>query len=99
MLRYGAFYGAGTSISADAAADVSVAVRKRRFPVIGDGGGIWSFIHVEDAAAATVVAVERGEPGIYNVVDDDPAPVRDWMPELARALGAQPPRRRRGRGH
>jgi nucleoside-diphosphate-sugar epimerase len=93
VLRYGAFYGPGTSISASPAADYSVAIRKRQFPVVGDGGGIWSFIHVDDAAAATAVAVERGERGIYNVVDDDPALVRDWMPELARALGAKPPRR------
>ena len=61
--------------------------------MVGDGGGIWSFIHIDDAAAATAVAVERGERGIYNVVDDEPAPARDWMPELARALGAKPPRR------
>ncbi len=91
VLRYGAFYGPGTSLSAHPAAPHSAAVRKRQFPVIGDGGGIWSFVHVEDAAAATAVAVERGERGIYNVVDDDPAPARDWLPELARALGAKPP--------
>src|SRR5688500_3660895 len=93
VLRYGGFYGPGTTLSADPAAAHSAAVRKRQFPVVGDGAGIWSFIHVDDAAAATAVAVERGERGIYNVVDDDPAPVRDWMPELARALGAKPPRR------
>ena len=93
VLRYGAFYGPGTSLSADPAADFSAAIRKRQFPVVGDGGGIWSFIHVDDAAAATLVAIEGGERGIYNVVDDDPAPVQDWMPELARALGAKPPRR------
>jgi nucleoside-diphosphate-sugar epimerase len=85
-LRYGGFYGS----PADAQLEL---VRKRRFPLVGDGAGIWSFIHVEDAAAATVLAVERGEPGVYNVVDDDPAPVRDWLPELARVLGAKPPRR------
>jgi 2-alkyl-3-oxoalkanoate reductase len=85
VLRYGRFYGPGTTLSA--------AIGKRQFPVVGDGGGIWSFIHVNDAAAATAVAVERGERGIYNVVDDDPAPARDWIPELARALGAKPPRR------
>jgi nucleoside-diphosphate-sugar epimerase len=85
-LRYGGFYGS--------AGDAQLAlVRKRRFPVVGDGGAIWSFVHLEDAAAATVLAVERGEPGVYNVVDDDPAPVRDWLPELATALGAKPPRR------
>ena len=93
VLRYGGFYGPGTTLSADPAAAHSAAIRKRQFPVVGDGGGIWSFIHVDDAAAATAVAVERAERGIYNVVDDDPAPARDWMPELARALGAKPPRR------
>lgn len=92
-LRYGGFYGPGTSLSADPGAVHSAAVRKRRFPVIGDGGGVWSFIHVSDAASATTVAVERGASGIYNVVDDDPAPVRDWLPVLARTLGARPPRR------
>jgi len=92
VLRYGGFYGPGTTLSADPAAAHSVAIRKRQFPVVGDGAGIWSFIHVDDAAAATAVAVERGERGVYNVVDDDPAPVRDWMPELARTLGAKPPR-------
>jgi len=92
VLRYGGFYGPGTTLSADPAAAHSAAVRKRQFPVVGDGGGIWSFIHVEDAAAATALAVERGERGIYNVVDDDPAPAREWLPELARTLGAKPPR-------
>ena len=85
-LRYGGFYG-----SPD---DAQIAlVRKRRFPLVGDGGGIWSFVHLEDAAAATILAVERGESGIYNVVDDEPAPVREWLPELANVLGAKPPRR------
>ena len=95
VLRYGGFYGPGTTLSADpaAAAAHSVAIRKRRFPVVGDGGGIWSFIHVDDAAAATAVAVERGARGIYNVVDDEPVPVREWLPVLASALGAKPPRR------
>ena len=93
VLRYGGFYGAGTTLSGDPAAAQSVAIRKRQFPVVGDGGGIWSFIHIHDAAAATAVAVERGERGIYNVVDDEPAAVRVWMPELARTLGAKPPRR------
>ena len=67
-------------------------VRKRRFPIVGDGGGVWSLVHVDDAAAATVAAVEHGEPGVYNIVDDEPAPVREWLPVLARALGAKPPR-------
>ena len=93
VLRYGGFYGPGTTLSADPSAPHTAAVRKRQFPVVGDGGGVWSFIHIDDAAAATAVAVERGKRGIYNVVDDDPAPTRDWMPELAHALGAKPPRR------
>ena len=67
-------------------------VRKRRFPIVGDGGGVWSFVHLDDAAAATVLAVERGAPGVYNVVDDEPAPVREWLPALAAAIGAKPPR-------
>jgi nucleoside-diphosphate-sugar epimerase len=93
VLRYGGFYGPGTTLSADPAAAHSAAIRKRQFPVVGDGGGVWSFIHIDDAAAATAAAVERGERGIYNVVDDEPAPARDWMPELARVLHAKPPRR------
>ena len=68
-------------------------IRKRQFPLVGDGGGVWSFIHITDAATATVAAIERGAPGIYNVVDDDPAPVREWLPGLAAAVGAKPPRR------
>jgi nucleoside-diphosphate-sugar epimerase len=92
-LRYGGFYGPGTGISAAPDAEMAALVRKRRFPIIGDGGGVWSHIHIEDAAAATAVAVERGEPGVYYVVDDEPAPVRDWLPVLARALDAKPPRR------
>jgi 2-alkyl-3-oxoalkanoate reductase len=92
VLRYGGFYGPGTTLSADPAATQSAAIRKRQFPVVGDGGGIWSFIHVDDAAAATAVAAERAERGIYNVVDDEPAAARDWLPELARSLGAKPPR-------
>ena len=68
-------------------------VRKRRFPIIGDGGGVWSFIHVDDAATATIAAIDRGMPGIYNVADDEPVAVRDWLPELARALDAPAPRR------
>jgi nucleoside-diphosphate-sugar epimerase len=85
-LRYGGFYGSPD----DAQLEL---VRKRRFPIVGDGGGIWSFVHLDDAAAATVLAVERGEPGIYNVVDDEPAPVREWLPFLAETIGAKPPRR------
>ena len=82
-LRYGGFYGE---------ADAMVrAVRKRQFPLIGDGGGIMSFIHVEDAAAATVRALDAAGPAIYNITDDEPAPMREWLPALAAALGAKPP--------
>jgi nucleoside-diphosphate-sugar epimerase len=92
-LRYGGFYGPGTGVSQAPDAVMAGPIRKRRFPIVGDGGGIWSFIHIDDAAAATAIAVERGRPGIYNVVDDEPAPVREWLPVLASALGAKPPRR------
>jgi nucleoside-diphosphate-sugar epimerase len=84
-LRYGGFYGADNDGLVDP-------VRKRQFPIVGDGGGVTSFIHLDDAAAATVLALEEGGSGIYNVVDDEPAPVRDWLPVLADALGAKPPR-------
>ena len=67
-------------------------IRKRKLPIVGNGAGVWSFIHVDDAAAATVAAVERGGSGVYNVVDDDPAPVSEWLPYLAERLGAKPPR-------
>jgi nucleoside-diphosphate-sugar epimerase len=84
-LRYGGFYGgAGDGLIEP--------VRKRMFPIVGDGGGVMSFIHLEDAAAATVLALEHDGPAIYNIVDDDPAPVRDWLPVLADALDAKPPR-------
>jgi 2-alkyl-3-oxoalkanoate reductase len=92
-LRYGGFYGPGTGISLAPDAVMAAPIRKRRFPIVGDGGGIWSHVHIEDAAAATAIAVERGQAGIYNVVDDEPAPVREWLPVLARALDAKPPRR------
>jgi 2-alkyl-3-oxoalkanoate reductase len=92
-LRYGGFYGPGTGISLAPDAVMAAPIRKRRFPIIGDGGGVWSHVHIEDAAAATAIAVERGQPGIYNVVDDEPAPVREWLPVLASALDAKPPRR------
>ena len=91
VLRYGGFYGPGTRI-APGARQVELAGR-RRFPVVGAGAGVWSFVRVEDAAAATVLALGRGRPGIYNVVDDDPAPVAEWLPALAAAVGAKPPRR------
>lgn len=92
-LRYGGFYGPGTSISLAPDAQMAAPIRKRRFPIVGGGGGVWSHVHIEDAAAATAAAVERGQPGVYYVVDDEPAPVRDWLPALASALGAKPPRR------
>jgi 2-alkyl-3-oxoalkanoate reductase len=93
VLRYGGFYGPGTSMSRAADAAMAAPIRKRRFPIVGAGDGVWSYVHIEDAATATALAVERGEPGIYNVVDDEPAPVREWLPVLASALGAKPPRR------
>ena len=93
VLRYGAFYGPGTAISTEPGAFLAEAVRKRRFPIIGDGGGIWSHIHIEDAASATAAAVDHGGPGIYNIVDDEPAPVREWLPFLAEQLGARKPLR------
>jgi nucleoside-diphosphate-sugar epimerase len=92
-LRYGGFYGPGTGMSLAPDAQMAGPIRKRRFPIVGDGGGVWSFVHIEDAAAATAIAVEHGLPGVYNIVDDDPAPVREWLPVLATALGAKPPRR------
>ena len=91
VLRYGAFYGPGTSL-APGAEQVEL-VRKRKFPLVGDGGGVWSFIHVADAAEATVAAIEHGSRGVYNVVDDDPAPVAEWLPALAQELGAKKPMR------
>jgi nucleoside-diphosphate-sugar epimerase len=92
-LRYGGFYGPGTAISRAPDAPIAAPVRKRRFPIIGDGGGVLSHIHIDDAAAATADAVERGRPGVYYIVDDEPAPVREWLPVLATALDAKPPRR------
>jgi nucleoside-diphosphate-sugar epimerase len=90
-LRYGALYGPGTSIAKDGY--VVGLVRRRKVPIVGAGGGIWSFIHVDDAASATVAAITRGDSGIYNVVDDNPAPVSAWLPALADAVGAKPPHR------
>jgi nucleoside-diphosphate-sugar epimerase len=90
-LRYGAFYGPGTSI-ARGAEQVEL-VRKRRYPLVGDAAGVWSFIHVADAADATLAAIEHGSRGVYNVADDDPARVAVWLPSLALALGARPPMR------
>jgi nucleoside-diphosphate-sugar epimerase len=91
VLRYGAFYGPGTSMSRGS--EQLEMVRKRRFPVVGDGRGMWSFVHVADAADATVAAIERGTRGIYNVVDDEPAAVAEWLPALAHQIGAPRPRR------
>jgi nucleoside-diphosphate-sugar epimerase len=90
-LRYGAFYGPSTSLGVGGA--LLHALRRRRLPLVGTGSGIWSFIHIRDAASATLAALERAAPGIYNVADDEPAPVRDWLPVLAAAVGAPPPLR------
>ncbi len=90
-LRYGSLYGPGTAFASDGV--YITMIRKRQFPIVGGGTGIWSFIHVDDAAAATVAAIERGAPGIYNIVDDEPAPVSVWLPYLASLIGAKPPRR------
>jgi nucleoside-diphosphate-sugar epimerase len=91
VLRYGTFYGPGTSMAPGE--EQFELVRRRKFPLVGDAGGVWSFIHVADAADATVAAVERGTRGAYNVVDDDPTPVAEWLPTLARTLGAKEPKR------
>jgi 2-alkyl-3-oxoalkanoate reductase len=93
VLRYGAFYGPGTSLGRTPPGAHLTAVAQGWFPIVGDGGGVWSFIHVDDAAEATALAIERADPGIYNVVDDEPAFVADWLPVLASAIGAKPPRR------
>jgi nucleoside-diphosphate-sugar epimerase len=85
-VRYGNFYG-------DPDDGLVEAVRTRKFPIVGGGGGVWSFIHLDDAAAATVLALERGAPGVYNIVDDEPAPTSEWLPELASIVGAKPPQR------
>ena len=90
-LRYANFYGPGTNLASGG--EMVELVRKRRLPIIGDGSGVWSLIHMVDAAAATVAALERGAPGVYNVADDEPAPASVWLPELARVLGAKPPLR------
>ncbi len=88
VLRYGSLYGPGTSET-----EFVDLARQRKLPIVGDGTGVWSFIHVDDAAAATVIALERGAPGVYNVVDDDPAPAAEWIPALAERCGAPAPRR------
>jgi len=91
-IRYGSFYGPGTGVEAAPDAVMAGLVRKRRFPIVGDGRGVWSWVHIADAASATVAAIERGRPGLYHVADDEPAPVGVIVPALARALGAKPPR-------
>jgi nucleoside-diphosphate-sugar epimerase len=90
VLRYGGLYGPGTGAMAN---ETLEPIRKRQFPVVGDGAGVWSFVHTEDAASATVAALDHGSPGVYNIVDDDPAPTSEWLPYLAETIGAKPPRR------
>jgi nucleoside-diphosphate-sugar epimerase len=93
VLRYGSFYGPGTSVSKRPPGVQSEAVRKRQFPIVDGGTGYISFIHIDDAATATVAAIERGRRGIYHITDDEPAPASEWLPALAAALDAKPPRR------
>jgi len=90
VLRYGGFYGPGSNMTGDG--DIARLVRKRRFPIVGDGQGVWSFCHLLDAAAATVAAVDHGAPGIYNVCDDEPVEIATWLPDFAQAIGAPAPR-------
>jgi 2-alkyl-3-oxoalkanoate reductase len=90
-LRFGFWYGPGTAYAADG--HWAEEVRRRRLPIVGDGSGVWSFVHVDDVAGATLAALERGDAGVYNVADDDPAPAREWIPAYAEALGAKRPRR------
>src|ERR671935_1038300 len=92
VLRYGGFYGPGTSLARDGGQHTE-AVPKRQFPIVGEGTGVWSLVHIDDAPAATLIAAERGKPGIYNIVDDDPAPIGELLPVLAESLGAPAPRR------
>ncbi len=89
-LRYGGFYGPGTSLFEDG--EHVEAIRKRKFPVVGSGAGMWSFVHIDDVASATLAAIERGRRGVYNIVDDEPAATTEWLPYLAKVLGAKPPR-------
>ena len=91
VLRYGFFYGPGTSYASDG--HQASEVRRRRFPIVGRGDGVFSYVHVDDAAAAAATACERGAPGVYNVCDDEPAPLREWLPVYAEAVGAKPPLR------
>jgi nucleoside-diphosphate-sugar epimerase len=89
VLRYGAFYGPGTSVAIGG--DIVEMLRGRKFPLIGNGAGVWSFIHIDDAAEATRVAIQQGPAGIYNIVDDEPVAAAVWLPELSRSVGAKPP--------
>ncbi|WP_173924396.1 NAD(P)-dependent oxidoreductase [Agromyces sp. Marseille-P2726] len=93
-LRYGGLYGPGNLLGRDGSRDgeILAMARARRFPIVGGGTGVWSLVHIDDAASATALALTRGAPGVYNIVDDDPAPVSEWLPDLARAIGAKPPR-------
>ena len=93
VLRYGGFYGPGTSLSRNPPGSQSEMVRRRQFPVVGSGDGIWSFVHIDDAAAGTVAALEHGQRGIYHIADNEPAPVAEWLPFLAHALDGKPPMR------
>jgi nucleoside-diphosphate-sugar epimerase len=89
VLRYGALFGPGTGL--DVGGAQLQMIRARKFPVIGGGKGVWSFVHIEDAANATVAAIDHGRRGVYNIVDDDPAPAGEWLPAVAQRLGAKPP--------
>src|ERR671914_639772 len=91
VLRYGGFYGPGTNLAPGG--DLFEMIRKRRFPLIGNGGGIWSFVHIADAAEATIAAIEHGKRGVYNIVDDDPASVAEWLTNLTHMLNGKKPRR------
>jgi nucleoside-diphosphate-sugar epimerase len=91
VLRYGAFYGPGTWFSKHG--PVSQQILARKYPLVGAGTGVYSWIHIEDAAEATAAALDRAQPGVYNVTDDEPAPAREWLPVYASAIGAKPPRR------
>jgi nucleoside-diphosphate-sugar epimerase len=91
VLRYGGFYGPDNALGRGG--ELLRMVQKRQLPVVGGGTGVWSFIHIDDAASATAIATERGAPGVYNIVDDEPAEVRVWLPYLAEMIGARPPLR------
>jgi len=90
VLRFGFWYGPGTTFAAGGY--TALQVRRRRYPVVGDGGGMFSFVHIHDVVHATIAALGQGAPGVYNICDDDPAPLREWLPAYARVIGAPPPR-------